>query len=168
MIYKSIVQLRSQLLVFLTHTLALPLLQLLRNEKSFPYSKEELAAFPKNSLGYELQNFLGHKHLELLPHYVRHDMKHILLNYDTTDEGEVCLQCFMLGNKHVSFPVIATVVYGYVTMPEHWVKFWLSYKRGQEAAYISDWDWFGIMEMETDILRKRISGNQKLKTKKSN
>jgi ubiquinone biosynthesis protein Coq4 len=56
----------------------------------------------------------------LLPYYARHDIKHILLDYDTKNEGEGCLQCFMLGNGHVSFPVVATVLYGWATMPEHW------------------------------------------------
>ena len=76
-------------------------------------------------------HFLEIKELRILPYYARHDMKHILLDYDTTDEGESCLQCFMLGNRHISFPVMATVLYGFITMPEHWRAFKKAYNRGK-------------------------------------
>ena len=117
--YQLIIQLRSSLLVFLTHNMALPLLQLIRKEDKFPYNMQQLMAMPAGSLGYNLAAFLRQKQLKLLPYYARHDIKHLLLEYDTTDEGEVCLQCFMLGNGHISFPVLATVFYGFTTMPEN-------------------------------------------------
>ncbi len=156
MLYKTIVKVRSAVLVFLTHHLALPFLQYVRREKPFPYKREELKQLPEKSLGYELVHFLGHKKLELLPFYVRHDIKHILLQYDTTDEGEVCLQSFMLGNGHFSFPVLATVLYGIFTMPEYWKKFWKAYCRGKAVAPIEDWNWFSIIELPTIELRKKI------------
>ena len=111
-IYSFIKKCRSALLVYLTHKMALPVLRLIRKPIVFPYTAEELKHFPEGTLGKELVNFLEIKKLELLPYYAKHDIKHILLGYDTTDEGEGCLQCFMLGNRHVSFPVIATVLYG--------------------------------------------------------
>lgn len=111
------------MLVYLTHQMALPVLRLIRRPERFPYTVDELKNFPEETLGNDLVNFLEIKQLDLLPHYARHDIKHILLGYDTTDEGEGCLQCFMLGNGHVSFPVLATVMYGFVTMPEYWPSF---------------------------------------------
>ncbi|MEJ7589142.1 MAG: hypothetical protein WKI04_16415, partial [Ferruginibacter sp.] len=96
--FKIIIKFRSKLLVFLTHNLALPLLRSIRAPQQFPYTKEELHQLPEATLGKELVIMLDKKGLNLLPYYARHDIKHILLQYDTTDEGEVCLQCFMLGN----------------------------------------------------------------------
>lgn len=139
--------------------MALPLLQLLREQEKFPYSIEQLLAMPTTSLGYQLATFLNQKELKLLPYYARHDIKHILLEYDTTDEGEVCLQCFMLGNGHISFPVVATVLYGFVTMPEHWASFRTAYKRGKKAASIEHWQWFVILNEPLTSLQYKINRN---------
>jgi hypothetical protein len=158
--YKFIVLVRSKLLVFLTHSLALPILQIIRKPEVFPYSKKELQNFPTGTLGNDLVNFVEEKNIQLLPYYARHDIKHILLQYDTTDNGEVCLQCFMLGNGHVSFPVIATVIYGYITMPEFWSNFKAAYKRGKGCNPISDWAWFDILEVPTSLLKQRLNQSE--------
>jgi ubiquinone biosynthesis protein Coq4 len=154
--HKLIIKLRSKLLVYLTHQMALPVLRLIRKPELFPYKTEELKNFPEQTLGKDLFNFLDEKQLELLPYYARHDIKHILLGYDTTDEGEGCLQCFMLGNRHVSFPVIATVLYGFITMPEYWGSFKKAFQRGKKCSPISNWKWFEILDQPTEILKLQI------------
>ena len=155
-IYQQIKKMRSALLVFLTHRLALPLLKKVRKPEHFPYSVETLQQFPANTLGFDLVNFLHRKELQLLPYYARHDIKHILLQYDTTEEGEVCLQCFMLGNGHVSFPVVATVLYGFFTMPEYWTGFKKAYRRGKKCSPIRNWKWFEILDQKTEDLKHQI------------
>ena len=155
--YKIIILLRSKLLVYLTHNMALPVLRIIRKPEKFPFTAAELSNFPVNTLGRDLVEFLGNKELELLPYYARHDMKHILLGYDTTDEGEGCLQCFMFGNRHISFPVLATVLYAFVTMPEYWHSFQAAYKRGRKCTSISNWKWFEILEEPTAILKQKIN-----------
>ena len=156
MIYRLISKIRSAILVYLTHGLALPLLKRIRKPEVFPYSENDLLHFPCDSLGYDLIHFLKRKKLPLLPYYARHDIKHILLDYDTTGEGEVCLQCFMLGNGHLSFPVAATVLFGLVTMPEHWAGFVKAFKRGRNCSSISDWKWFDILYCPTQQLKLLI------------
>lgn len=148
---------RSALLVYLTHRMALPLLRIIRKPEIFPFTREALKDFPDETLGKALSRFLEIKKLELLPYYARHDIKHILLGYDTTDEGEGCLQCFMLGNGHVSFPVIATVVYAFVTMPEYWPAFKKAYTRGRSCNPIAGWKWFEILEQPTKSLIQQIN-----------
>ncbi len=147
---------RSKLLVYLTHRMALPVLRLIRKPEVFPFSREALSHFPDGSMGKHLFYFLEKKQLELLPYYARHDIKHILLDYDTTDEGEGCLQCFMLGNGHVSFPVVATVLYGWATMPEHWASFRKAYSRGKQSHAIAHWKWFEILHEPADQLKQKI------------
>jgi hypothetical protein len=141
--------------------MALPVLRIIRQPKPFPYTKEELQSFPDHTLGKELIVFLEKKELQLLPYYAKHDIKHILLQYDTTDEGEVCLQCFMLGNRHLSFPVVATVLYGFVTMPEYWRKFKQAYRRGRKANSIANWQWFEILKETTQSLMYKIESKEK-------
>jgi ubiquinone biosynthesis protein Coq4 len=161
--YKYIVKLRSSILVFLTHNMALPLLQLMRNEERFQYSLHQLAMMPENSLGFILGKFLRQRNLELLPYYARHDIKHILLNYDTTEDGEVCLQCFMLGNGHLSFPVTATVLYGLITMPEHWKTFRCAYRRGRQSISIEHWQWFDLLHEPLEQLQQKISNKESVR-----
>ena len=159
--YKFIIKCRSALLVYLTHRMALPVLRIIRKAEIFPYSKAELTNFPAKTLGRDLIDFLDAKDLDLLPYYARHDIKHILLEYDTTDEGEVCLQCFMLGNGHISFPVAATVLYGFVTMPEYWKNFRIAYRRGKRSILIKNWQWFSILEQSTQSLIHKINFDAK-------
>lgn len=155
-IYSFIKKQRSALLVYLTHRMALPVLQVIRKPVVFPYTVAKLKLFPEGTLGRDLVNFLSTKELQLLPYYAKHDIKHILLEYDTTDEGESCLQCFMLGNRHVSFPVIATVLYGFITMPEYWPAFRKAFKRGQSCKRIENWKWFEILTEKTIDLKNKI------------
>ena len=154
--YQYIVKVRSAILVFLTHSLALPFLKLVRKPTLFPFTPASLMKMPAGTLGRDLVEYLHHKNLQLLPYYAKHDIKHILLEYDTTDRGEVCLQCFMLGNRHMSFPVIATVAYGIFTMPEYWKYFYQAFKRGRQCGPVEPWKWFEILQVQTNELRKRI------------
>jgi ubiquinone biosynthesis protein Coq4 len=155
--YKLLVQTRSFLLVFLTHNMALPILKLIRSPQKFPYTREDMHQLPPGTLGNQLIKMLDKKGLKLLPYYAKHDIKHILLEYDTTDEGEVCLQCFMLGNGHLSFPVVATVLFGTFTMPEYWKSFKAAYQRGSRCAPIERWQWFSLIDQPVCLLRTKIN-----------
>lgn len=149
-------RIRTLLLVLLTHSIALPLLKIFRRSVKFPYSLNHLEALPAGSLGNDLFHFLKKKNLNLLPHYARHDLKHILLQYDTTDCGEACLQCFMLGNGRVSFPVLATVIYALVTMPEYWKEMKAAYEKGRTANPINNWNWNDLLLTPTKELRLKV------------
>ena len=59
--HKLIVTLRSRLLVFLTHHMALPLLQLIRKPQKFPYTGKALRQLPKGTLGRQLIEMLDKK-----------------------------------------------------------------------------------------------------------
>ena len=155
-IHLLLIKIRSKILVYLTHSLALPFLKLIRKPEIFPYTEHQLLNFPAGALGNDLINYLMERKLKLLPYYARHDIKHILLEYDTTDKGEVCLQCFMLGNRHVSFPVLATVFYGMITMPEYFYSLRKAFVRGRKCNPISEFKWFEILHLETIDIKKFI------------
>ena len=91
-----------------------------------------------------------------MKHYARHDIKHVLLGYDTTDVGEASLQCFMMGNGRLSFPVLATVIYSFVTMPEHWTKMKQAYREGKKGQSFHHWEWNDLMPVLTTELRSKI------------
>jgi ubiquinone biosynthesis protein Coq4 len=156
---KFLLKIRSVILVFLTHQVALPLLKLLRKPNLFPHSLDEIGKFPQGTLGNDLYQFLSVRNLPLLKHYARHDLKHVLLGYDTTDEGEACLQSFMFGNGRVSFPVLATIFYSFVTMPEHWNKMRAAYQMGKQSAPFHHWKWNELLNEPTELLRQKIFNN---------
>lgn len=153
---RKLKKLRAGILVYLTHEVALPILKLVRNPKLFPYTEEELNQLPERTLGNDLARFLRTRNLQLLPYYARHDLKHIVLDYDTTEEGEACLQSFMLANGRISFPVLATVAFAFLTMPEYWNKMIEAFKRGRSSESIHNWKWYEILRVPTHELRRGI------------
>jgi ubiquinone biosynthesis protein Coq4 len=132
------------------------MLKSVRRPNAFNYNLEELKALPAGTLGNDLYVFLTQRHLPLLKHYARHDLKHVLLGYDTTEEGEACLQSFMLGNGRISFPVLGTVGYSFLTMPEYWTKMKSAFLAGKKSNPIHNWRWNEILQIPTAELRKKI------------
>ena len=153
---KKLLKVRASLLVFLTHKIALPLLKFVRRPTMFTYNEKDLEALPAGTLGNDLYVFLKQRHLPLIKLYARHDLKHVLLGYDTTEEGEACLQSFMLGNGRVSFPVLATVTYSFLTMPEYWSHMRKAFSAGKKSAPIHKWKWNEILDLQTKELKKSI------------
>jgi len=153
---KSFIKIRSVILVFLTHQIALPLLKIMRKPNEFTYTMEQLKVLPTDTLGFGLYDFLQQRKLPLLKHYTRHDIKHVLLKYDTTDEGEACLQSFMLGNGRVSFPVLATVCYGLITMPEYWKSMRKAFRTGKQCRSFHGWQWNDLMAEKISVLQHKI------------
>jgi len=152
---------RESILVILTHKIALPMLKLVRRPNEFTYSEDELQFLPAGTLGKDLFLFLNQRNLPLLKHYARHDLKHVLLGYDTTEEGEACLQSFMFGNGRISFPVLATVTYGFITMPEYWSKMKKAFLQGKKSYPIHAWKWNEILNEPTEELRRKILINSR-------
>src|SRR5688500_214703 len=147
---------RENILVYLTHKIALPMLKLVRRPNAFTYSESDLRSFPSGTLGNDLFIFLKQRDLPLLKHYVRHDLKHVLLGYDTTEEGEACLQTFMFGNGRVSFPVLATVTYSFLTMPEFWTKIRNAFQEGKRTNSIHNSKCNEILHLQTSDIRKKM------------
>jgi len=156
---RRLIKFRETILVFLTHKIALPMLKLVRRPNEFTYSEDELKSFPTGTLGNDLVIFLKQRNLPLLKHYARHDLKHVLLGYDTTEEGEACLQSFMFGNGRISFPVLATVTYSFITMPEYWSKMKIAYLQGEKSDPIHPWKWNELLKEPTEELRRKIVSN---------
>ena len=148
---------RESILVILTHKIALPMLKLVRRPNEFTYSEDDLQLLPTGTLGNDLFVFLKQRNLPLLKHYARHDLKHVLLGYDTTEEGEACLQSFMFGNGRISFPVLATVGYSFLTMPEYWSKMKKAFLQGKKSDAIHVWKWNELLKEPTEELRRKIN-----------
>jgi len=151
-----LIKIREAILVLLTHRVALPMLKLVRRPNEFTYSEDDLQSLPPGTLGNDLFVFLKQRNLPLLKHYARHDLKHVLLGYDTTEEGEACLQSFMFGNGRISFPVLATVTYSFITMPEYWSRMTKAFFLGRKCDPIHPWKWNELLKEPTEELRRKI------------
>ncbi|HYM95415.1 MAG TPA: Coq4 family protein [Chitinophagaceae bacterium] len=151
-----VIRIRSAILVFLTHRVALPVLKIIRKPQLFDWSEERLQQLPPGSLGNDLYWFLQKRNLPLLKNYARHDIKHVLLEYDTTVEGEACLQSFMLGNGRISFPVLSTVLYSVLSMPENWGKMIAAFRKGKRCNSFHHWSWNDLMRERTADIKEKI------------
>lgn len=147
---------RERLLVYLTHRIALPVITFLHRPAPFPYTHHELLQLQEGSTGRALVGLLDQYRLHLLPYYEKHDIKHLLLGYPPTEEGEVCLQSFMLGNRHYSFPVLASVIFGLLTMPEYHRAMKLAWQRGRNTPSLNSTDWFALIPRPLDVAREQM------------
>lgn len=147
---------RARLLVFLAHKVGLPYFKLVRKQVHFPYTATELAALPQNTVGYKMHQFFQENTLELLPYYEKHDIKHVVLGYPPTEQGEVCLQTFMLANGRCTIPVLIAVTYGWATMPEFWSCFRKAWQRGRSNIPLGDLDWIALVPVNIDNVRSAL------------
>lgn len=153
---KKILNLRKRFLVYLAHEVALPYFKLIRRGYQFPYSIKELKHLPQDSVGQALYTFFYSNDLEMLPHYEKHDVKHVVLGYPPTEEGEVSLQCFMLANGRITAPVIFSVLIGITIMPERLSQFIKAWKRGRRTPSLSKLDWFALIPQPLTEVRNQI------------
>jgi hypothetical protein len=149
-------KIRKRFLVYLAHEVALPYLKLTRKSYLFPYSLKSLQHLPEGSVGKELYTFFFNNDLELMPYYEKHDIKHVVLGYPPTEEGEVSLQCFMLANGHYTLPTVFSVIVGLAIMPEKWGAFRKAWIRGYRTPCLNQIDWFGLVPQPMQRVRTTI------------
>lgn len=152
---------RKRLLVYLAHEVALPYFKLIRKGYNFPYALRELQHFPEGTVGQELYGFFFNNDLEMLPHYEKHDIKHVVLGYPPTEEGEVSLQCFMLANGRITLPVVFSVVIGLAIMPEKWLSFRKAFALGRRTPSLNKLNWFDLMPLQLSAVQQQIFSSKK-------
>jgi hypothetical protein len=114
---------------------------------------DDLLKLDEQLLGKELALYLQKKDLKLIPGYVKHDCKHIILGYEMDETGEAAMQFYFLGNRHYSIPVIMTTVFCFLLMPEKWKMFLYEFKKGRAAPAFPDINPVEAVKMRTNQLR---------------
>jgi hypothetical protein len=147
---------RKRIMTYLAHEVALPYFRLMRKGYKFPYTVKQLQRFPDGTVGKELFHFFMNNKLDMLPDYEKHDIKHVVLGYPPSEEGEVSLQCFMLANGRITFPVIFIVIVGLTIMPDKWNVFREAWKRGRTTHSLKNLDWFGLVPQQLNIVTNKI------------
>lgn len=147
---------RCALIVWSTHSVALPVIRLLMKPPEFPYSVAELHKMPEGSLGANLYAFLQRHNLHLLKNYESHDVKHALLSYPATEEGEAALQHFFYGNGQRSFPAMITIIVITVIMPEYRHSFKAARERGRLTPPLNGTPWFSLLRQPINTIIKDL------------
>lgn len=114
-----------------------------------------LEQLPVGTLGRGVADILRENHLQLIPHYENHDLKHVLLGYAMTPEDELKLKAFMLGNGDWSFTCVGFLLLAVLT-PEVWPALRRHYQRGRRTQSIVGWTLAEYAGQCTAALRHQI------------
>ena len=132
-----------------------------------PYKKKvaHLRKFEKGTLGKEIADCLDCHKLTLVPKYESQDLKHVLLNYDMTAEGEIRMQAFMIGNGNWALPTLAIFIFGAILLPSKWPVFMEDMRKGKKAISVKKWSIDEYADQQIDELRQRVFNKREEKSK---
>lgn len=150
---------REQLISLSAEKIAMPAFKLVFGHVKLPFKRNYLEQLPEGTLGKDLHHFLIANKLEALPYFYVHDLKHILLGYDTSLVDEACLQFFSLGNRYFTpFSVLSTLAF-MIVLPEHRSKFKAAYRRGRLALPLWQTDLTSMLHLSTEEVKAHARVN---------
>lgn len=146
--------------------LSIHLIESFSNMEPYHEKVVELNKLQDGTLGKAVANCLKDHNIRLVPKYESHDLKHVLLDYKMTPEGEIRMQAFMLGNGNATIPSLAILTFGAILLPDLWSVLYSDYQRGKHALPISDWSLENYGDFELTALRDKVLDPTRIKTKK--
>ncbi len=152
----NILQKASRLIIKRSFDMVISLIERFSDMQFYRESVSELRKLPENTLGNEIAKYLDENKLTLVPKFESHDLKHVLLNYDMTPEGEIRLQAFMVGNGNYSIPSLAILIFGMLLLPELWSTFYKDFKKGRKTLPLSNWTIEKCADEDLVTLRLRL------------
>jgi len=105
----------------------------LLQDRFWEYSLDDYSELNKDTLGYSLYIYLDENNLTFKSKLIRHDMKHILLNYEMKIEDELRLHAFLIGNKSYNLLGIIYLTTCTLFVHEMIIKLKTDYKKGKSA-----------------------------------
>jgi ubiquinone biosynthesis protein Coq4 len=124
---------KEKIIEYFYRVIKIPYEFLFKNNKEWHIKKEEFLLFPKNSIGYQLGQFLKTNNLEVQPNLEEHDVYHTLTNIGITVKNEIELQYFLLGNGKKSPFVFIVIITGFLFYPTDYKHFKTFYTKGKKA-----------------------------------
>jgi hypothetical protein len=128
---------RKTFIEFMANRVYFPLIRCIYQPGFSPISSNMLRTCPQDSLGHHALVFLEKNGIEFFQGYEVHDLKHVLLNFDTDVSGEIRMQYFELGNGNKSLVVWIVIIFGLLLVPEGFKTYLQAYKTGKKARPIS-------------------------------
>ena len=147
--------LARKLIVHIRTSFLIPIFRRLYGTAAARVQLSYLQQLPVGTLGRGVADILRDNHLQLIPHYENHDLKHALLGYAMTPEDELKLKAFMLGNGDWSITCVGFLLLAVLT-PEEWPTLRRHYQRGRRTQSIVGWTLPEYAGQCTAALRQQI------------
>ena len=110
----------------------------------------------EGTLGRSVWDMLHAKHLDFVPSYENHDLKHALLGYRQEAPEEIRMQAFMFGNAGFSLFSIATFLMFILWTPDVWLEMPYHYRCGRLTKPIGHWHIEAFAHRDLEALRLEI------------
>ena len=118
--------------------------------------KSRLKKCEKGTIGAELLKFMDSHGFDFVPHYEKHDLKHVILGYKTNPNDEMRMQAFMFGNSGYP-PIITLISLSFlIWTPEMWKDFKTHYNRGKQVTPLGNVKVDAVMNENLEAFRKQI------------
>jgi len=130
---------------------------LLLQNRAWEYTLDDCSKMNKDTLGYSLFSYLDKNNLTFKSKLIRHDMKHILLNYEMKIEDELKLHAFLIGNKSYNLLGIIYLITCSLFVPEVIVKLKVDYKKGKMAEKLKYVDLQNFATSNLNELRNSLN-----------
>jgi hypothetical protein len=152
---KALEKIRTQLLNGAVELGKLAAKPFYRNE-NWLHTHHDLYSLPTGSIGREMVDYLDSKHFILAKGYEPHDVKHILTGYEMDMLGEIRMQWYLCGNGNHTLPVLFTLSFGSLLVPEHIFTFWQDYQRGKKAKSLFYLDYAALVYEDKASIQKAL------------
>lgn len=147
---------RWKLITWLTIQ-ATNLSNILLHKREWQYNLNDLKQMPANSLGYNLQHYYLQTGIVYKPNLIRHDLKHILLNYKMKMPDELKIHAFLIGNKSYNPMGIVYLCICILIVPEILPALKKEYKRGQKATCLKNIQLQNYVMLDVNFLRTTLN-----------
>ena len=129
-------------------------LQFLVARASCRQKLEHLRSLPDHTVGNDLAKMLDSRGLKLIPGFAKHDLNHLILEYDMTPEEELCMQAYLLGNGHWQLQCLLFASSA-VLLPGLWSTLWDHYNLGRRSESISPLKLDDCLDRNTEQVRRQ-------------
>lgn len=129
---------------------------LIKNRPQY-FTLESCKNMPKNSLGYSLYHRLTSQNLKFKPNLVRHDLKHVLLNYKMNMPDELRICAFMLGNRSQNIMSTSYLIICTLFVPEIIGTLKKDFKRGRLSDCLKNVEFHKHLQLPLSTCRKQFN-----------
>lgn len=130
---------------------------LLLRDRKINLTFTDFCNFPKQSLGRCYYEKLLADNIPFNPRLIRHDLKHILLQYDMKMPDELRIHAFLIGNRSYNWMAIIYLLVCVMIVPESIKELKTDYKRGKKAVKLKSINFLPMLNVELEECQKQFN-----------
>lgn len=153
--FEKLKKLRWQLVTWIT-IIATRFSNILVRKREQSYQFEEYAQMQEGSLGRTFYNYLKTEKISYKANLIRHDLKHILLDYKMNMPDELRIHAFLLGNRCYNPMSMAYLALCVVLVPETISKLKHDYNRGKQTKSLKGVNLQKYVQFDLNICRNLL------------